>query len=313
MKNLDVVRHHSGLSVWAALLAGLLVCTNCSVAVAIYQTGFEPSEGYDTNKVLVGQKGWLGAGSGGNGLEGGFFPGSGVQAYIGFSPPATGDANLFVYQPINKTLPQVQFSVTMAIIDSTNTNRDDFYWSVFNQQGQQLVVLDFDNSDLNIYYYLDNTNGRTWSLLSFTNGVAYQLSMALDYTSNQWSASFGGAVLASNKPITTAGAPLNLGDIDAAWVPFAPSAPGNNFMVFDDYRITATAPQPQLNVLGMLNGSPTLHLAGQADLAFAVDASTNLVNWMPLKTNLTTGGTFDYVDAAAAGQPRRFYRARWAP
>jgi hypothetical protein len=313
MKTLNVMRRHPWLSLVPGVLAGSLLCANCARATVIYQTGFEPSEGYDTNRVLVGQKGWLGAGSGGNGLEGGFFPGRGVQAFVGFSPPAAGDKNLFVYQPINKSLPQVQFSVTMAVIDSTNTNRDDFYWSVFNQQGQQLVVLDFDNFDLNIYYYLDNTNGRTWSGLSFTNTISYQLNMSLDYTSNHWTAFFGGLLLASNQPITTTRAPLNLGDIDAAWVPFDPMAPGNNFMVFDDYQISATAPQPQLNVLGILNGSPTLRVTGLADLSFAVEASTNLVNWLPLKTNLTTGGSFDYVDATGAGLPRRFYRARWAP
>jgi hypothetical protein len=56
-----------------------------------------------------------------------------------------------------------------------------------------------------------------------------------------------------------------------------------------------------------------LRLTGQPDLPFAVETSTNLINWLPLKTNFATGGSFDYVGATAAGEPRRFYRARWAP
>jgi len=62
--------------------------------------------------------------------------------------------------------------------------------------------------------------------LRFTNGVNYQLEITLSFSSNRWSASFGGRVLASDQPITTKGAPLNLGDIDAAWVPYDPNMAG---------------------------------------------------------------------------------------
>jgi hypothetical protein len=296
------------------LLLGAMACASAQ-ATLIYQTSFETSEGYHTNADLVGQQGWRGAGSGGNGITEGFFPDKGQQAYIGFSPPATNDASLFVYQPISKNLPQVQFSVTMAIFGSSasNPNRDDFYWSVYNQQAKQLFTLDFDNYELKLYYYLDNTNNRTSTGLSFTNGGAYPLNMTMDFASNRWSATFGGALAVTNLPITTLATKPTFGDIDAAWVVFDPSAPGDNFMVFDDYQITATLPPPQLTALGTVNGAPTLRLSGLADIRFALEASTNLLNWMPLKTNITTGGSFDYVDSTAGAQPRRFYRARWVP
>lgn len=295
------------------LLLGSPMTGDAATTTVIYQTSFESSQGYHTNADLVQQQGWVGLGSGGNGIVSGFFAGKGQQAYIGFTPPLAGDTNLFVFQPISKNLPQVQFSVTMAIIDSTTTNRDDFYWSVYNQQGRQLFTLDFDNNDLDLYYFLDNNRGRTWSGLNFTNGSAYLLKMSLDFTNNRWSATLGGALVATNQPITTLGAAPNFGDIDAAWIVYDANAPGDNFMVFDDYQITATLPQPQLRVLGMLNGSPTLRLTGQAGLYFALEASTNLLNWGVLNTNITTGGSFDYVDSAAAVQLRRFYRARWVP
>jgi hypothetical protein len=295
------------------MVSGLALITSANATVVIYQTSFEPSEGYDTNADLVGQKGWLGAGSGGNGLVSGYFPGPGFQAYVGFTPPATNDSSLFLYQPVKKNLPQVQFSATMAIIDSKNTNWDDFYWSVFNQQGQPLFTLDFDNFELKLYYYLDNTNGRTWSGLSFTNGVAYPLTLAMDFASNRWNATFNGLPVATNQPITTVGSSLTLGDIDAAWAVYDPNAPGNNFMVFDDYRITANVPAPQVAMLGKVNGSPTLRVTGLADNSYSLEASTNLFTWFPLQTNLATGGRFDYVDDGAPGVARRFYRARWVP
>ena len=291
----------------------LALTPRCVAATAIYSTGFEASEGYNINLDLVGQNGWMSAGSGGNGLLTDVFPGRGQQAYIGYAPPASGDSYLFVWQPINKALAHVQFSVTVSVFDSTTTDWDDFYWGVYNQEGDELFSLDFDNYDLGIYYYLDGTNSRVWSGLEFTNGVAYPLRVDLDFTSNRWSATFNGALLATNEPITTIGSPLNLGDIDPAWIIFDPNAPGDNYMVFDDYLITASLPPPQLRLLGMLGSAPVLRLSGSPDTAFAIEASTNLVRWVPLNTNVTTGGSFDYVDNGAAGLPRRFYRGRWVP
>ena len=304
------------------LLHFLSLLATCSILIlsphwvegaAIYSTGFEAGEGYNASLDLVGQEGWLGAGSGGNGLVTEVYPGHGQQAYIGFAPPATGDDSLFVYQPINEALPRVRFSVLMSVVDSTTTNRDDFYWGVYNQQGDVLFSLDFDNFDLGIYYYLDGTNSRVWSGLEFANGVTYPLSMDLDFTGNRWSATFNGALLATNQPLTTLGPPLNLGDIDAGWIVYDASAPGDNYMVFDDYVITASLPAPQLELLGILGGKAVLRLLGTPDMAFAIEASTNVVDWVPLKTNLTTGGSFDYVDDGATSLPRRFYRARWVP
>jgi hypothetical protein len=293
----------------------LVLSPRCVEATVVYSTGFGAGEGYNINLDLAGQNGWRSVGSGGNGLLTGVLPGSGQQAYIGYAPPALGDYYLVVYQPINKALPRVQFSVTMSVADSTtnHSNWDDFHWSVYNQEGDLLFGLDFDNFDLGIYYYLDGINSRVWSGLEFTNGVASSLRVDLDFTSNRWSATFDGALLATNQPITTVGSPLNLGDIDAGWIIRDTSAPGDNYMVFDDYRITASLPSPQLRLLGMLGRTPVLRLSGSPGMAFAVDASTNLARWVPLKTNVTTGGSFDYVDDGAVGLPRRFYRARWVP
>ena len=279
----------------------------------IYQTGFEAAEGYRTNLTLAGQKGWLKDGSGGNGVLSGYFPGKGQQAYVGLTPPATNDDVLFLYQPLNKTLSHVQFSVTMAVVDSNNTYYDDFYWSIYNQQVDNLVALDFDNYYQEVFYWLDGTNSRTSSGLYFTNGVPYSLTMDLDFASNRWSATFNGQLLATNQPLTTIGAALDLGDIDAAWIVYDPTAPGNNYMVFDDYLVTATLPPPQLQVLGTVGGVPALRLSGEPNNTFVLESSTNLSAWTSLKTNPTTGGYFDYIDNSATNLPARFYRGRWLP
>ncbi|MGH7971002.1 MAG: hypothetical protein ACREIC_19955, partial [Limisphaerales bacterium] len=301
------------LLVVAMLTALWMLATRTLSAAVIYQTGFEAVEGYSTNLDLSGQNGWLQAGSGGNGLVSDFFKGKGQQAYAGFLPPNNGDDFLLLYQPINKDLSHVTFSVRMAVTDSSNTNYDDFYWALFDQQVSNLVTLDFDNYELKVYYWLDGTNSRTWSGLYFTNGVDYPLTMDLDFANNRWSATFDGRTLATNQPITTVGAPLNLGDIDAGWVIYDPTAPGDNYMVFDDYSITASIPPPRISSLGTVGNAPVLRVAGQDGNTFVVEASTNLMDWTAVKTNTTSGGYFDYVDNAAGSFQARFYRGRWLP
>ena len=227
---------------FGVVIAGWSSCPASAAMPTVYQTAFERTQGYNTNLDLVGQNGWLGAGSGGNGLVPGFFPGRGQQAYIGFAPPNPGYSSLFIYQPLNKSLSQARFSVSMAVADSSNNQYDDFYWSVFNLQGQQLFTLDFDNYALRVNYALETSTNWTWSGLTFTNGVIYSLVVNLDFVVNRWNATFNGALLATNKPITTLGSPLNLGDIDAAWVLYDTTAPGDNFMVFDDYQVAGVVP-----------------------------------------------------------------------
>ena len=281
----------------------------------LYRTGFEVSEGYSPrlDLDLAGQNGWLSDGSGGNGIVTNFFSRGGRQAYIGYAPPNQGDSNLFLYQPINQTLARAQFSVTMSIIDSTTNNYDDFYWAVYNQDIHQFFTLDFDNAELRVYYWLDDTNSRTWSGLSFTNGIEYPLTIDIDFAQNRWSATFNGTLLATNKPVTTVGAKLNLGDIDAGWGVYIPTAPGDNYMVFDDYTIAGLVPAPQLTMLGRVGGGTALRLYGQSDTMFAIDASTNLASWTALKTNITTAGSFDLIDDRATAFTRRYYRGRWVP
>ena len=127
----------------------------------LYETGFEPFEGFNAENDLAGQNSWIGyatdlAGKsvalGGNGLlpgpTDGFF---GQVAYIGFNAPAvTADFN--VWRPINLApaggvLPVVQFTVSLQIeASSEGLVPDAFRWSVYNASEQRLFSLDFDNA-----------------------------------------------------------------------------------------------------------------------------------------------------------------------
>ena len=301
------------------ILVGIALANAQAAGAAItniFSTQFEATEGYSTNLDLVGQNGWLGFGSGGNGLEPDSFTNQGQQAYIGYFAPDPGDDQLSVWRPINfspmpTNISFVRFSVLMSITDSSNTNYDNFYWSVYNAQSHRLFTLDFDNYDLGIYYLLDGTNDFVWTGEEFTNDEPTTLVITMNFLQNSWSATFAGVLLATNQPITTTGAPLNLGDVDAVWSVYDTNAPGDN------YKITAEVvppPAPRLETPGYSGNGPfLLRVLGQSGERFAIDATTNLTVWTALKTNVITDGYFDYVDSSAPAFMRRHYRARWAP
>lgn len=312
---------------WTCGLALGLFCLLGNVAsgatATIYATRFETSEGFSTTAALSGQKGWTNAGAGGNGIVSNYIAGLGQQAYIGFYAPASGYSSLAVWKPLNfdsSNASLVRFSVEMSVIDSSTTNRDQFYWSVYNRSGDRLFAILFDNADLSIWHELDNgflydtgwgfTNGAS------TNGV-YTLDISMNFPSNRWTALLNGTKIVTNQPITTKSAALNLGDIDAEWWLTITNKPGDNYLLFDNYTVTADALPaviPSLDPPLAVGGDQRLvRVNGRNNVQYAVEASTNLVVWTSLKTNIATAGFFDYLDTGAIGLPRRFYRARWVP
>jgi hypothetical protein len=287
----------------------------------LFSTQFESAQGYNPNLNLAGQNGWTQFGSGGNGLTNGLFAGQGQQAYVGRFPPLPGNGNLFVWHPINFSpvaagLPLVTFTTLMSVVGSTNGQFDFFQWQVFNNLTQPLIVIDFDTDSTNVGYFLDGTQ-YVGTGVKFGLGATYTLTVTMNFALNLWSATLNSALLVTNQPITTTGKQLTLGDVDAVWNLYLTNAPGDNFMVFDNYTITADvfAPaRPHLTLLGRTSdGQTLLRLNGQNSSKFAIEASTNPLNWTPLKTNLVTDGSFDYVDSGAPAFSRRLYRARWVP
>jgi len=301
------------------VFASLLLMTASANAVTnLYFTRFEASEGYNPNNELVGQNGWVTdtLSYGGNGLTTNFL---GTQAaYVGLFPLNPFDDLISVWQPLNfkpieSGLPIVEFSTLMSIIDSIapDTNRDDFLWTVYNSQGSPLLTVDFFNGDANIYYSL-GTNLLLATGVTFTNDVAYDFRIQMDFARNRWSATLSGTLLVTNQPIADPSQALDLADVDAVWWPLYRNYPGNNFMIFDNYKITADAlPPVLLSALGHdTSGQFLLRLYGPSGNRYAIEASTDLLQWTSLKTNVVTDGYFDYIDPGARTNSSQYYRAR---
>ena len=300
------------------------VISASAATATLYATRFEVAEGFSTNATLAGQGGWTKAGSGGNGIVTNYILGLGQQAYIGYFAPAAGDTALAVWKPVNfapNNASLVHFSVEMSVIDSSTNqnglNRDEFYWTVYNNAGDRLFGVLFDNYDLSIWHELDDgfIYDTGWS---FENEESYTLEVTMNFSASRWGATLNGTQIVTNQLITTKGAARSFGDADAEWVLGITNKPGNNYLIFDNYTVTADAlpsvvPSVQSPVT-VAGGQKQIRVSGKNNAAYAIEGSTNLVKWTSLRKNVAnSSGYFDYTDTNAPALKQRFYRARWVP
>lgn len=297
------------------------VCTGAALSAqttVLYETKFELSEGYDPQLDLAGQRGWLIDGSGGNGLLNEFFPGFGQQAYIGFTPPAAGTVTS-VWRPVNFNPvpagnPIVHFSTKMQVVQSTQGGDDDFRWSVYNSAGNRLFGLSFETGTQEIWFQNEDLVFRPtgWS---FDFDGTYDLHIWMDFQRNSWTALLNDLVLVNSQPIATNTATArDLGDVDAVWFINNSNGVGNNFMLFDNYRVTAETLKAIPAILEPIGptteGYFRFYIHGQPNVRYSVDVTTDFEQWDSLGEFSDPDGTFVFEDTTAIDFPRGFYRLR---
>ncbi len=319
----------SPMKILLAVLTAILGLTNSLTLLAqpatntvLYTTGFELSEGYVSGYTVAGQNGWLADADGGNGLITGVFDGLGQQAFLGYGAINSDQLNLWhplQVVPTTNLYPYLRFSVIMAIFDSTKAQRDDFRWSVYNMSNERLFSLDFDGETRAISYLLQAATNFTATGTTYDKGVEYELVIEMDFSRNLWSAIFNQETIVSRQPISSNGRNLNFSDMDAVWMIRNPGAPGDNYMVFDNFEILALnrppasiVSQPRLQVLGLsAQGAFSLRLIGETNQTYTVESTMDLTHWTTVKTGATgSDGTLEILDQAAQNQARLFYRAK---
>jgi hypothetical protein len=80
--------------------------------------------------------------------------------------------------------------------------------------------------------------------------------------------------------------------------------------------LTVEAP-PQLELVSgsglNSNGVFALTFMAASNITAVLEASTNLVQWLPVQTNRTGNGQLEFADPASPGFPWRFYRIQLRP
>ena len=303
---------------WLAMPLGQSA-TALGQARTLYHSDFEPEQDFDMEFALIGQGGWEGEGTGGTGLVKNNFEGMGHQAYIGYWPPEEATETFTsLWRSVEGISPEetrITVTMLMMIIDSTNDQRDDFRWTLYNDNVRRLMTLDFDNETRNINYALDDDVFLPTEY-GFEHEAVYELKFVMDFASNSWTVSVGEEVIVDGKKLTTTGAALTFGDLGPSWIIRNPEAPGDNYMVFDEYRITAEIrdeiPEtpPTLEWAGsLINGRAKLRLGGNATTNYTVEASDDLKNWTSIETTKLED-TWKEVLIDTRGHTQRFYRAR---
>ena len=61
------------------------------------------------------------------------------------------------------------------------------------------------------------------------------------------------------------------------------------------------------------NGQQLVQFTGDDNYSYAVEASSNLVNWVRVSTNLPINGVFSPSIGTAPGAPQQFYRSILLP
>ncbi len=220
-------------------------------AQILYETGFESIDGYRVNSPLNGQNNWESNGGDLVGLVENNFFSRGQQAVFSYAP-ANDNPLTFLGRDLN-IVPKknyiIEFSVLMTITASSNSISDIFSWRFLNADFDELFSIIFANASQTIHVDVGNTNQIGPAIYEYANGlIPSQLVVSMDFTNNLWSLRYGGLRLIVDQPITPTGLDLNLNAVALFGQSDNPRNPGDNAVIFDDYKIVSKMQLPEIPI-----------------------------------------------------------------
>ena len=192
----------------------------------------------------MGADGWTGThvGEGVHGIDEGRIDGLGKTAFLGFNPPSSnfvGVARSVDYDPLGAGNPTIEFFSLVGIADSTNGEFDRFYISFYNISDDLLGAIVFDNTADDFGLLRSDGNELVHTGELFVNDEVQGLFVSIDFSTNTWSAKLDGLPVFTNETFNATGAALDLGSVAAEWEVMKPNKPGDNWMLFDEWTVTA--------------------------------------------------------------------------
>ena len=248
-------------------------------------------------------------------------------ATLGFAEPTTEFTFVALdlsYDHIFSGKPIVEINTLTGIEDSTNNQRDDFYLSFYNSEGDRLASIRFDNEspdNVNSQFGIWRENGANQfdTLFDFAPGELFNFAATVDLEYNTWSASFDGVPIFENAQFSNTTNPINIGFLAFEWelAGLSTSDHGDNFLLVADINIQSFAKQPNLKVAYQFQSSGVLNLSWQTVDGWTdqVEYSTDLVTWfddLPESTfgNMSSPTTITFSRAKDPDDPYRFYRVK---
>ncbi|MEI7957253.1 MAG: hypothetical protein WCJ66_18980, partial [Verrucomicrobiota bacterium] len=194
-------------------------------------------------------------------------PGMGQTAalgYLGSSPPPSTTQFIRVGRKVDSepvvagNQPIIDFYCQIGLNQSTNSRNDDFELLVYNWDDKVLGGLTFDLTRNKLFRYDANEFNTASTASPYTDtglslsslyGTVVEVTMHIDYKTNTWTATVGGVQVITAAPFTqrpvsgTNLAARTFGSLSARWYITTVGYPGNNWMLFDDWTISASAEQ----------------------------------------------------------------------
>jgi hypothetical protein len=125
-----------------------------------------------------------------------------------------------------------------------------------------LLSIEFDNQSTEIRYWTSVSNWVV-STMTLSNSYVYTLTIDIDYVTGTMTVLLDGLAIASNVHLTANGSIPRITGFYPVWNIINAAHPGNNYMVFDDYKI-ALIGNPPLLTKDLVN--QTAEIGGQVQL-----------------------------------------------
>lgn len=332
----------------AVLFPALFAILNTAWAGDVYSTGFESPPftlGPDT---IRNTDGWSGPMIfAGKALSGTLsesqhgVTGIGNAAYLGGNPARiTGVADKSVYlrravnlDPVALGQEVATFSVVVGIKDSTADSlyrRDNFEFQIWNSSSQLLAGIQFDNRSLDSLtglplrsIYLLSWNGSTFVYTntgySFLPETLEVLDFRINFRTNRWTVSLGGAPLFQDFPFYNGPSAKTLGSVRAQMqvtktYEFSTDIyPGDNYMLFDDYRLRTDPVTVTLESSWTATGACKLDWNEEYGHRYRLQYSADCTSWFDFPETIHTAtitGDRSFTDTSSPRPARRLFRVR---
>lgn len=269
--------------------------------------------------------------------------GIGNAAYLGANPArVTGVADKSVYlrravnlDPVALGQEVASFSVVVGILDSTADSlfrRDNFEFQIWNSDTTPKLLggIQFDNSRLDSLtglplrsIYLLYWNGVEFKYTntgySFLPETLEVLDFRINFRTNRWTVSLGGAPLFQDFPFYSGPSAKTLGSVRAqmqvtnTYPLSADIYPGDNYMLFDDYRLRTDPVSVTLESSWTAAGACKLDWNEEYGHRYRLQYSPDCANWFDFPETIHTAtitGDRSFTDTTSPRPERRLFRVR---